>query len=167
VRNTSTTLKVKDNELIAIGGLLREEDRLLEKRIPILSSIPVIGRIFTATRHEKGRTQLVFFLRIQILPESEAGAYSVPEQGLPDKRLDKTIDLMRGNVPESDQNIAPTEADDAVGGISEGDVERSDVKVKVERSDDASADDDLSAAGAAPLPEDAPAPDPAPAAAEE
>jgi len=95
VRNTSTTLKIKDGELIAIGGLMKEEERLQEKRIPVLSSIPILGRLFRSTRRETARTQLVFFLRITILGESKPGAITIPEQGLKDKHLDGVIKKMK------------------------------------------------------------------------
>ena len=110
VRNTSTTLRVKDSELIAIGGLLREEDRLLEKRIPVLSAIPILGHLFRSQRHERGKTQLVFFLRIQILPESEKGEFSVPEQGMKNIRLDEKIDSMRKEADEESSGRTGTES---------------------------------------------------------
>lgn len=70
-RCATTELELKDGELMSIGGLLKNEERLVKSRVPIASSVPVLGHFFRASQTETVRTQLVIFLTIRILQESE------------------------------------------------------------------------------------------------
>jgi hypothetical protein len=47
----------------------------------------------------------VFFLRIQILPESQPGEVNIPEQGLKSRDIEKKVHEMRGGKVE----IVPAE----------------------------------------------------------
>ena len=49
IRTASTTVLVKDGQRIFIGGLLSVEDTKNEFRMPLLSDIPLIGRLFSHT----------------------------------------------------------------------------------------------------------------------
>ena len=71
VRYARTELEVKDGELISIGGLLRNEERTVRKRVPVAGSIPVLGHMFRSARLETVKTQLVIFLRLRILDEGK------------------------------------------------------------------------------------------------
>jgi type II secretory pathway component GspD/PulD (secretin) len=72
-RNTDTVLTVKDGEIITIGGLLRDEERKVQRKIPILGDIPIIGMLFKSERINTVKTQLMFFLKINILKEGKVG----------------------------------------------------------------------------------------------
>ncbi|AXH00877.1 type II secretion system protein GspD [Deinococcus wulumuqiensis] len=58
-REASTTVRVRNGEPIAIGGLL--ENRRVEggQKVPLLGDIPVLGKLFTTTRTETHRSDLV------------------------------------------------------------------------------------------------------------
>ncbi len=73
LRNATTELEIKDKELISIGGLLRNEKRTVSKRVPVVSSIPLLGHFFRSTRIETVRTQLVIFITVTILDEGTPG----------------------------------------------------------------------------------------------
>jgi type II secretory pathway component GspD/PulD (secretin) len=70
VRNANTELEVRDGQLIALGGLLRKEDRVSERRVPILSQIPLLGHLFKGKTISTVQSQLVIFLSIRILDEN-------------------------------------------------------------------------------------------------
>jgi type II secretory pathway component GspD/PulD (secretin) len=70
VRNANTELEVLDGQLIALGGLLRKEDRVSERRVPILSQIPLLGHLFKGKLVSTVQSQLVIFLSIRILDEN-------------------------------------------------------------------------------------------------
>ncbi|MFH0909944.1 MAG: hypothetical protein V1918_00300, partial [Planctomycetota bacterium] len=78
VRSVTTELEIKDGELIAIGGLLRTEETAGRKRVPGLGSIPGIGGLFRANANEVIKTQLMIFLTIHILQESEPNHVTIP-----------------------------------------------------------------------------------------
>ncbi|MFC1708965.1 secretin N-terminal domain-containing protein [Candidatus Omnitrophota bacterium] len=57
-----TTVLVKDNSTIIIGGLRREEEVFAKEGIPFLSSIPLIGNLFGKTSTDKTRTELLIMI---------------------------------------------------------------------------------------------------------
>lgn len=67
VRSANTDLEVGDGQLVSIGGLLRSEEVERQRRVPILSSIPVLGHLFRGTTKSSVKTQLVIFLRATVL----------------------------------------------------------------------------------------------------
>lgn len=67
-RSIRTRITVYDGETAALGGLLKEDDILLEQRLPLLGSIPIIGKLlFTNTSKEKATTDLTILITPQIV----------------------------------------------------------------------------------------------------
>lgn len=62
-----TTVLVKDGSTIIIGGLRKEEKDENSNGIPILSKIPIIGKIFQSGTNEKIRTELLVMLTPHIV----------------------------------------------------------------------------------------------------
>ena len=77
VRKAKTELWVKNNELISIGGLLSRETIETESRVPVLSSIPLIGSLFRSSKVTNKQTQLIIFLSIKVLEEGESNGVSI------------------------------------------------------------------------------------------
>jgi type II secretory pathway component GspD/PulD (secretin) len=70
VRSANTDLEVGDGQLVSIGGLLRSEEVERQRRVPILSRIPVLGHLFRSTTKSSVQTQLVIFLRATVLADA-------------------------------------------------------------------------------------------------
>jgi general secretion pathway protein D len=66
-RELETTLVVDDGDIAVAGGLLDQNDRLSVDRVPGLSNIPVIGGLFRSTSRQRGRTNLMVFIRPTII----------------------------------------------------------------------------------------------------
>lgn len=66
-RKIDTTLRVKDNESIVLGGLLRDIDSETVSKLPGLANIPVFGKIFQNRQHTRERDEVVFFITPHIL----------------------------------------------------------------------------------------------------
>jgi len=69
-RSIETTVLVDNNQMIVLGGL--NEDDLQESisRVPILGSIPLIGRLFSSSAESRVQRNLMVFLRPTILIDS-------------------------------------------------------------------------------------------------
>ena len=67
IRNVTSTLSLRDGEILTVGGLLSTEDRETVRGVPGLMDVPLLGNLFKATRKQRVRTQLIFFLRSHIL----------------------------------------------------------------------------------------------------
>lgn len=66
-REFETTLTVGDGQLLAIGGLLNDDERRTIERIPLLSDIPILGELFKSRSRSRSKTNLMVFIRPTIL----------------------------------------------------------------------------------------------------
>ncbi len=67
----TTVANVKDNDVIVLGGLRTRTQNIARSRIPILSKIPLIGRLFRSTNTTDVDRELVIFLTARILRRSD------------------------------------------------------------------------------------------------
>jgi general secretion pathway protein D len=67
-RDATTTIRVKDGEPIAIGGLI--ENRRIEgvSKVPLLGDIPLLGKLFQKTSTDERETDLVIIVTPKIIP---------------------------------------------------------------------------------------------------
>ena len=73
-RSFETTLTVDDGQILAIGGLLNDDERKTIERIPLLSDIPLIGELFKSRSRSRAKTNLMVFIRPTILKNAEDNA---------------------------------------------------------------------------------------------
>lgn len=67
-RSIRTFITVNDGETIALGGLLKEGEIERVQKVPLLGSIPLIGKLFTHKSVEKNTTDLIILITPRILP---------------------------------------------------------------------------------------------------
>jgi general secretion pathway protein D len=63
VREIETMLKVNDGDTAVIGGLMQDQINKENHGVPILSSIPLLGALFSYTEDEYVKSELVIFIR--------------------------------------------------------------------------------------------------------
>jgi len=73
-RSFETVLTVDDGDILAIGGLLNDDERKTIERIPLLSDIPLIGELFKSRSRSRAKTNLMVFIRPTILRNREDNA---------------------------------------------------------------------------------------------
>lgn len=61
-RNTSTVLRVRDGETQVLAGLISESDRRTASRVPGVGELPVVGRLFSATRDDFAKTEIILLM---------------------------------------------------------------------------------------------------------
>lgn len=66
-RELETTLVVDDGDIAVAGGLLDQNDRLSVDKVPGLGDLPGIGGLFRSTSRQRGRTNLMVFIRPTII----------------------------------------------------------------------------------------------------
>jgi type II secretion system protein D len=66
-RELLTTVTVPNNQTVVLGGLITEENKESIKGVPILSSIPGLGKLFSSTTDEVSRNELIIFIQPQII----------------------------------------------------------------------------------------------------
>lgn len=68
-RSAETTVVVRDNQTVVIGGLIGSTDTTVETKIPILGDLPLIGNLFRGKRDSSRKTNLLIFLTPHIIEE--------------------------------------------------------------------------------------------------
>jgi pilus assembly protein CpaC len=88
-RRAKTGVELRDGQSFALAGLLDNNETKTLSRIPVVSSIPVIGALFKSKSFEKKETELMFFVTAHMVKP-------VNGDDLPNMR---GIDGLKGSSP--------------------------------------------------------------------
>lgn len=69
-RSASTVVRVRDGETVIIGGLLQNERRQRERKVPLLGDLPVLGQLFRSKNVEETQSELVIFITPRVLSQT-------------------------------------------------------------------------------------------------
>lgn len=61
-RVLESTVRLRDGETIILGGMIQDEETVRYHKVPILGSIPLLGRLFRSTSRDMRKSELVIFL---------------------------------------------------------------------------------------------------------
>jgi general secretion pathway protein D len=80
-RNAATTLRLRDGETQILAGLISDEDRRSADRVPGMGDLPVIGRLFSHTRDNMIKTEIVLLITPRLVrtlarPEARATEFA-------------------------------------------------------------------------------------------
>ena len=67
VREMSTLVRIKKGEMLVVGGLIDSTDDGSDANVPILSKLPILGRLFSLDSKVKLRKELVILLKPEII----------------------------------------------------------------------------------------------------
>ena len=102
-REIETTVLVDNNQIIVLGGLIDEDVQEVVSKVPILGSIPLLGKLFQSSSTTTSKKNLMVFLKPTILIDSStAQAISLEKYNFikAQQELDKNkevIDLTEKN----------------------------------------------------------------------
>ncbi|MBI3812424.1 MAG: hypothetical protein HY283_09515 [Nitrospirae bacterium] len=89
-REATTTVIVADNQTVVIGGLMRDDVTRVERKIPLLGDIPLLGWFFKFRSNRVIKTNLLIFLTPRIVHENRDL----------DVLLQQKSDIMRRTISE-------------------------------------------------------------------
>ena len=64
----NTEFTIRSGQTIAIGGLVNEQTRNNETKVPLLGSVPALGRLFRYNLEEKVQSETIIFLTVKSTP---------------------------------------------------------------------------------------------------
>ena len=70
-REIETTVLVDNNQIIDLGGLIDEDIQEVVSKVPVLGSIPILGRLFQSSSSSTSTKNLMVFLKPTILTDSD------------------------------------------------------------------------------------------------
>lgn len=122
-RSVQTTVLAEDGQVIVLGGLIDENTRIVENKVPVLGDIPLVGYLFKDRESQKVKTNLMIFIRPVIMREpgyanqvsSRKYAYIREEQLR--TRPEDGIPLMREEQVEVLPTLEEIEEENGIGTI--------------------------------------------------
>ena len=114
-----------DGNIVVLGGLVSDEVKDNSEGVPLLSSIPLLGRLFRTDSVEVTKQNLLVFIRPTIIRDDEdlAGATAEKYRFIRDQQMERRerglMFLDDGNLPvlptweEQIQQLPEVPADDA------------------------------------------------------
>ncbi|MCY4129459.1 MAG: type II secretion system secretin GspD [Gammaproteobacteria bacterium] len=99
-RELETVVVAENEQTIVLGGLIRTEARVTERRVPLLGNVPLIGRLFRSENQTNGRTMLLIFLRPTVMADAD-DAQSVTDRKY-QEYWEVTIDRREQDQPAID-----------------------------------------------------------------
>lgn len=96
-RTINTSVIAENGEIIVLGGLIDDQVREGEQRVPLLGSIPLLGELFRYRTSSKVKRNLMAFIKPSILRTPVESAYFTNE------KYNYMRDLQRG--PDTDGSV--------------------------------------------------------------
>lgn len=93
VREMESMLQINSGSTAVLGGLMQDQIQRSTDRVPGLSNIPGVGRLFTGRNDVNRKTELVIFLRPTVIKNAslESDELKSYKQYLPAPQLDKFL----------------------------------------------------------------------------
>ncbi|QTC89460.1 type II secretion system secretin GspD [Brevundimonas pondensis] len=125
-RELETTLVVDDGEIAVAGGLLDQNDRLSIDKVPGLGDVPVLGNLFKSTSRQRGRTNLMVFIRPTIVRtpgdaqqlSADRWGYMRGEQLRSQPGVEPSLDEMLRDYMRTQAPVAPRAIDNPAPGVA-------------------------------------------------
>jgi general secretion pathway protein D len=138
-REFKTVLTVDDGEILAIGGLLDENERRTIEKIPFLGDLPLIKNLFRSKSRSKAKTNLMVFIRPTII-RSAADARRITAQRYGTIRADQ-LRVRPNEEPSIDAlvrdylgTVPPVVVESRPGDVRYGPVQPAPVQTPIPRS---------------------------------
>jgi general secretion pathway protein D len=128
-RRANTTVTVRDGETVVIGGLINDRFERVDKKVPILGDIPLLGLLFRQKSETTTKTELLIVLRPHVVRTparlneiTEAAVNRMTLQpGLKDQIRKSELKGMQGRFNENGELVdpigAPSETPEADGDV--------------------------------------------------
>lgn len=71
-REIKTTVMADNNDIIVLGGLIREDETETVRKVPLLGDIPFIGALFRSTSISLEKRNLMVFIKPQIMHDRDS-----------------------------------------------------------------------------------------------
>jgi type II secretory pathway component GspD/PulD (secretin) len=75
-RSVTTRVTVKDGETLVIGGLIKEGLTRVDRSVPVLGKLPLLGGLFRYQSYRKDRSDLLIFIQPKIVDVGQLAARS-------------------------------------------------------------------------------------------
>jgi MSHA type pilus biogenesis protein MshL len=67
IKQASTLIRVRSGETIVMGGLIQNETSEINRKVPLIGDIPLLGKLFQGRVNSSRRRELVMFITAQLV----------------------------------------------------------------------------------------------------
>ncbi len=67
VRTTQTSVVVDSGQTIVLGGMIKDEEQVIKRKVPVLGDIPLLGKAFQYDYKEQRKKNLLIFITASII----------------------------------------------------------------------------------------------------
>jgi general secretion pathway protein D len=78
-RRVASSISVASGQTVLLAGLISEQAQGGRSGVPVLDQVPILGEAFSTTNNAKTRTELIIFIRPQIIRDSVDAHYVAEE----------------------------------------------------------------------------------------
>lgn len=78
VRDTKTTVELRDGESFAIAGLIQDNFTDLNSQLPWIGDVPVLGALFRSAEYQRQQTELVIIVTAHLVSPTRGEALALP-----------------------------------------------------------------------------------------
>ncbi|MDO8465069.1 MAG: pilus (MSHA type) biogenesis protein MshL [Gallionella sp.] len=97
-REMESVLKIENNQIAVMGGLMQDSVNNLTDAVPGLSNIPFVGDLFKQRNDNTEKTELVIFLRPMVIKNASIGGdFSAYREALPNRSFFKELNATPRN----------------------------------------------------------------------
>lgn len=105
-RKAQTTVQLKDGQSFVLAGLLTSEERESLSKIPLLGDIPIIGALFSHTKSNQTKTELIIVATVNLVDPVKTEDIKLPSfRRTSDVERLLRIDLSSMNEPELENTL--------------------------------------------------------------
>ncbi|EHG1329788.1 general secretion pathway protein GspD [Vibrio vulnificus] len=105
-RKAQTTVQLKDGQSFVLAGLLTSEERESLSKIPVLGDIPILGALFSHTKSNQTKTELIIVATVNLVDPVKAEDIKLPSfRRTSDIERLLRIDLSSMNEPELEDTL--------------------------------------------------------------
>ncbi|WP_170782873.1 type II and III secretion system protein family protein [Ruegeria lacuscaerulensis] len=78
VRQTSTTVELRDGESFAIAGLIQDDFTDINSQVPWIGDVPVLGALFRSAEYQRAQSELVIIVTAHLVSPTRGEALALP-----------------------------------------------------------------------------------------
>lgn len=71
-KKITTAVKIWDGATIVLGGLIKEQETIIEDKVPLIGDAPFVGRLFKSDVKQRNTRSLIFFVTVRVVDPSGA-----------------------------------------------------------------------------------------------
>jgi general secretion pathway protein D len=98
---TQTNMIVQDGQTIMLGGILFQQDSLINRKLPLVGDIPLVGQLFQHNVTQIGNNELIVFITPYVI-DTETTAKTQKELEGAQNKMQEVLKSLKSSIEKSD-----------------------------------------------------------------